>query len=313
MQLKSLLIIPIAVLALSGCINERPGECDIPENLVLIFTYNDAPDLPFTDFITTVDVILFDAQGSYYTQRRIEVNELSTSLTARFTVPSGMYYAVAWGNVLDHSRFSDLIPGATMFEDCFVEINDSATDTGDPVFYAPYIERPGSGTGATTRNGHMTLYEVDVPPGTSTTKTLDFVRAHRTINVWIRGYNETMEGVEVHPDVTITQRWSRYDFFFTPSIRRDYRQPSHVETVEGVVFDEATFHNGIGQIDDDIEVILTSPTDDSQITTIGLAQFVAENNIINTNEIDILITFLSDNEITVTVPVWSETPLQPGV
>lgn len=313
MRLKILLLIMFTSLALCSCIKEQTEDCDVLENLELIFTYNDAPDIAFADVITSVDVFLFNAQGNYYIQRRAEYNELLSSLSMYFTVPAGIYYIVGWGNVLSHSRFSDFIPNITTFEEGFVEIVSSVTDTGDPVYYSPYTEKNGTRASALTRDDHLLLYQVDVPSGKKTTKYMDFVRGHRTINVWVKGYTEIVEGVALHPDITVTQRWSKYDFFFTPSIRRDYKQQSHIETVDGTDFDEATFHNALGEIDDNIEVILTSPDDDDHILTIGLARFVAENNIIDTEEIDILITFLLDMGVTVTVPIWSETPIKPGV
>lgn len=309
MRLKTLLIILLASPVLTGCLKEHPGDCGVPENLEILFTYSAFPDRAFTEKITSVDLFLFDAQTRFITRGRASLAELSTYAGMRFTVDPGIYYAVAWGNVREHSQFSDFTPDATMFDDCFVEIVPSANDTGDPVFYAPR-----EATSRLRSGGEMTYFEVIVPKGEKTVKTLDFVRAHRTINVWIKGYYfETMAGVKEYPTVQITQRWSKYDFFFTPSIRRDYTQQTHLETISGESYDKAAFHSALGAIDNAIDVIVSRTSDGLHLYTVDLDRFILDNNIIDTDEIDILIIFNTDMGITVTVPSWTATQVNPGV
>lgn len=305
------------MLALSGCLKEHPGECDISENLEVLFTYSDAPNEDFTDRITSVDVILFNNHGRFLEHRRASLNELSAYAGMRFTVPSGRYHVVAWGNVRDNSVFNAFTSGVTMFRDCVLEIDPSSTETGDPIYYAPYREKPAARSGeVSTRDDSLAFYAVDVPPGRKTTKILDFVRAHRTLNVWIKGYHEIVAGQNVYPVVKSTDMWSKYDFFFTTqALRRNYTQQSHVREVNGVPYAVATFHTALGKIDGATDVILTRRSDGGHIITVNLEQFVTDNGITDTDEIDILITFFppgGDYGVTVTVPNWSGAPVQPG-
>lgn len=315
MRLKTLLIILLALPALNGCLGEYDEECNAPDNLELLFTYDDASDEAFTDRITSVDVILFDMQGYYHSHRLVSLSELSAHARMRFILEPGIYYAVAWGNVGDNSGFSAFTPGITTFQDCFLEINASSTETGDPVYYAPYKEKSATRSDVVSiRNEELMLYVINVSEGQKTTMTLDFVRAHRTLNVWIKDYRETMGGQAVYPVVTATQRWSKYDFFFTTQpLRRDYTQQSHMQTVEGIPYAAATFHAALGRIDNNIDVVLNRPSDGGHVLTVNLDQFITTHGITDTDEIDILITFLSDQGITVTVPRWTGTSVQPGV
>lgn len=316
MRPKSLLIFPLAALALAGCLNEDTGDCDISNNLELVFTYTDNPDRNFTEIITSVDVYLFDEEECFHEHRRVELGN-----KASFTVPAGTYHAVAWGNARGNTTFTPCTQGITVFDDGFVQISPEATESGDPLYYAPYRAKPaarGHDTRSkpTTRSGDMSLYAIDVPAGRRTVKILDFVRAHRTVNVWIRGYSEMMAGQSVYPIVTTTNRWCRYDpFFQTQSDRSNYVQQSLIVTLASVQYAAATFHTALGQIDNAVEVKLNSPADNRHILTVNLLNFITVNNITDTDEIDILITFPASGDdygVTVTVPSWGETPVSPG-
>lgn len=309
---KLLLIAPLAALALGGCLEEHPGDCDAPNNLELAFTYNDAPGVDFTTLITSVDVVLYDEQGNIPEHRRASPDNLSARAGMTFNVPPGKYYAVAWGNVRSNSSLHISESGIIDFGDCFIEIDEKSIETGDPVYYAPHLEKPAAYPTDETRTDDLAFCEIDVLPGVKTVKVLDFVLAHRTVNVWIKDYRETIGGQNVYPVVALTDAWSRYDFFFTTQpLRRSYTQQSRIRTALNEPYAEASFYTGLGTIDDKTDITLTSPSNGGRILSVNLKQFVEENRITDTDVIDILITFLPGLGITITVPEWKEVPVQP--
>lgn len=307
MQLKRLpIIIPFLAALFTGCIKEDLSDCPPEYNLEFLFEYTTEPNSTFTDLIKSVDLLLFDADSYFLQHRRSAEADLAAFQGMRFYLPPGTYYAVAWGNVGNRSSFSSLTATTTLFSQCYLQIAEQANDGGDPIFYAPQKEVSASAA--------LALYEVNVWADRSTVKRLDFTKAYRTTNVWIYGYEQSGLGESIQPTVNAGKLWSMYDFYLaTLNSRRDFSLQTHNEERSGEHYSLSTFYSALGEIngETDIDVIRTS--DNRLVHTLNLRQFVADNNITNTNRIDILITFLNDLDISVTVPQWAAKPVQPGV
>lgn len=315
MRLKRLLlIIPFVGAAFTGCIKEDRSGCD-PEdnNLEFIFEYTTDATIEFAGLIKSVDLLLFDANSRFMEHRRSGESELRAYQGMRFSVSPGTYYAVAWGNVGNSSGFSDFTTVTKLFSECFVQITEGVTEGGDPVYYAPHKDKPYARSQPATTRSEPTLYEVNVLSGQTTVKRLDFVRAHRTINVWISGFERSSFGESTQPVVTGKNLWSRYDFYFNlPSLRRDYRKQTINEVISGEIYSTVTFYSALGTLDDESNIEVHRTSDNQLSYTLNLKQFVLDNNITNTEQIDILITFQSDLGVSVSVPQWTEKPVQPG-
>lgn len=306
MRIRKLIAIPVLALLLAGCIKEDRDKCQQQENVTFVFSYGGYRGADFTDRIEKIDLFLFDGECKFLLSRSAQTADLDPDYPSmRFDLDPGTYYALAWANVGDNSAYLYLTPGATLLEECLVEIDPACTQTGDPVYYAPRKTRLDVGG---TRAADAAVYEVIVPEGEEVVKPLDFVRAHRTIYVWISGLHDTE-----HPTVEAQSLWSRYDFSFrTHDTRRDYVQQAVEYTKNGTTYSLAVFHHAYGEIDDDMNVLVMRTSDGQPMHTVSVRQFIEDNNITNTDDIHIMLTFSYDLGVTVSVPQWGSAPVQPG-
>lgn len=311
---KLLLLIPFLGASLAGCIKEDRSDCDPEYNLEFLFEYTTEPDTEFTELIKSVDMLLFDANSYFLEHRQAFETDLTEFQGMRFSLAPGIYYVVAWGNVGEYSGFSDFTTD-TEFSQANLHITDliEEGEGGDPVYYAPYKEQPYTRSGGTATRGEPTLYEVHVLSGRTTVKQLDFVKAHRTINVWIHGYENSGVGEALHPAVRCTQLWNMYNFYFVPmDSRSNYRKQTHAETISGNEYSATTFYSALGAIDGGTDITVRRSSDDLVGYTLNLKQFVQDNHLLSTIQVDILIAFSADMGVSITVPQWTEIPVQPG-
>lgn len=315
MNIKKTILIPLFILLFTGCIKEDRTDCITDNNAELRFEYS-VMETEFLNYIHTVDVILFDETGHYLLHRRADEQALKLHQGMKFTIDPGKYYVVAWANISSNSKFCDFIPGVTHFDDCVLEISPDANESGDPVYYAPNKAKPGtkSVTPLTRTTAKLSSLEIEIPFGQKVEKVLDFTRAHRTINVWINKHIDPSGDPNELPTVDATQLWSRYDFTFTPqSLRRDYSQLSKPYTISGSTYSLASFHSAYGEITGDTDIIVRRTSDGTARHMVNLKQFITANSITDTDQVDIMVTFLEDMGVTVTVPTWTGKPVEPGI
>lgn len=312
MQLKKILVtIPFLTMALISCIKDDLSDCTSAYNLEFIFEYTDEPGTPFTDLIKTVDLLLYDVDSCFLQHRRITETNLTTFRGMRLSLAPGKYYVVAWANVGAHSTFSDYTNETKLFSQCYLQIAEQANDGVDPIYYAP---RSKTRSGEISTQIESELYEVIVLPDQTTIKQLDFVRAYRTINVWINGYERSDIGEDIPPIVNAKKLWSKYNFYLEPlNLRRDFRQQAHEEKRSDHQYSVASFRSVLGEINGYTDIDINRTSDNKLSHTLNLKQFVQDNNITNTEKIDILITFTNDLSVSISIPPWETTPVWPGV
>ena len=300
----------------AGCIHEN-SDCPADNNFVMKFSLADnAGNDIFNDNINSIDVLFFDAECKFIMRKSYSPATLDTDRSTTVTLSPGEYKIVCWANVQDNSGFCGFTEGATLFSDCYVEIPETATTGGDKVYYSPYSDHPDSRSGGVfTRVGEdYSYYTVTIPNSETVTKEYGFARAHRTVNVFISGLDDSPQGVRMQPTVDAMNMWCRYDFFFnTQSLRRHFSRQSSRITVETGEMDLAAFHSAYGEITDDIDLIINRASDNAEIASVNLRQFVTDNPPADKSEINILVSFLDDHSVTITVPEWIEKPVVPGV
>lgn len=289
------------LLTMSGCIKEDLSDCDISGNVRLVFHYTVAGVEKLTDHIQHLDVMFFDDQGKFLMDKRLGSQELAVKAELELTLAPGTYYFVCWGNVSDGSLYSSLEPGITVLSDCSIEISPGPT-AGDPIYYAPSKPTPASRTLAS----EYELYKLEIPVGENVVRDVEFVKAHRTITVYLKNaHGDT-------PKVQVRQMWKCYNFLFEPRTHKD--DFTHITTPRqyfGDVYDVAIFYSGMGQILPDMEVGVLHGTNEHLLHTENIESFLTAHPSHDANDIHMVIEF-SDLGVSVTVPSWLERPVTPG-
>ena len=318
MKIVKLLSVILLLIAVSGCTKEDRDDCMRPDNVTLMFVLKDQDGTDrFMQRIKTADLVLFNEDGIMYSYDRLNESALSRFPGIKKTIPPGRYYAVCWGNVADNSRFSGLNTGVASWNDCFIEIPSTATGTGDSIYYAPYRRNPYSrsaGMSEQRYTGDYTLWEVIVPTGGTVIKEMNFIRAHRTVNVYVKGLADRVGNIDYLPTIEAQRVWGKYNFFFeTQDYRVNLSQQSVLtEPVNGETVTLTKFHGGFGEVLTDINLIVKKGSDGTAIHTVNLRQFLLSHPEEDNNDVNILISFLDDHGVEVSVPDWNTGNLTPG-
>jgi hypothetical protein len=294
----------------NGCIKEDNSDC-IWENTMLLFKYTDTDgsDIFLRD-INSVDAFIFDENKKFVVSRRFESAALHEFAGWKLDLPPGDYHAVCWGNAGANSRLNDFVPSVTTFNESFIQIPSNITTTGDRIYYAPYKTHPHAYSGAqgTIFDPSMTIYRFTVVANKVNVKEMFFVRAHRTINVYIMGYSGNQPAT-----VTGTQLCTEYDFHYTTgNVFRNFTQTAQPVTTPDGPAVLAAFHVGFSEITGATDFIIRQGASGSILETVNLKKFIEDNPSAYGSTIDILIRF-SDLGVTVTIPKWGTNTIKPGV
>ena len=306
----------IGIFLAAGCssLYEDVSDCGLnnKENTTLVFKYTDAKgNNTFPSEISSVDAYVFDEAKKFVEHKRLESSELTQFAGWKLHLSPGDYYVVCWGNVGSNSRTNDLVKGSTTFDECYIQIPASVTSTGNPLYYAPSKMHPQARSSALQTRAidpSMQSWGFHVEAQQENVKEMDFVCAHRTINVYIIGY----PGSSIQPaTVTGTQLCAEYDFYYaTRNVFRNFTQQTQpVTTTEGAAL-LATFFVGFSEVTEGMNFILRQGDEGVILETVNLKKFLEEYPEAYGNTIDILIRF-TELGMTVTVPGWGDVPVTP--
>jgi hypothetical protein len=298
--------------------------CEVSSRLVLDFHLDGVPDGQFTNHIGSVDVYLFDNELNYLLSRRLSAAALADSLQTAFELDPGTYHAVCWANVLDNSHVS---AGNEHISENYIRV--VSQQTGDPIYYAPY-KRPEIHPGAHADGGQdYALYAAEVVAGKTTVKNMTFVKAHRTVEVFVEGwefFNPTAA-----PTVVRDGAGGRYDFLLRADITDflSFNRTASLVTIEGKQYYSTLFHSALLPLEEysgDVRlidpatgqtVVLTNPaTGQTTDTRVDLAEYVKDQNIKDDSYIPIYYRFEKSEEnpdpaadsnvsVSVELPPWS--------
>lgn len=296
-----LLILPL----FSACLEQNMSLCGLDGNCILQFRMDNGSGNVFDTRISSVDVLLFDAADNLIMQRRLNQAELNASdNTATFTVDPGEYRVVCWGNVTTNSQ---LTPAATM-PGCKIETTSTAS--GCPLYYAP-------NTVPVVTRGYTRAYPDDhkiiVPAQQRVTKDLNFCRAHRSVNVYVKGFEDLVGGVNIQPTVEIVNLPRQYDFKLTvdPSRTNFTQQVIPVTTPSGNMT-MAAFHSPYYNIDNSVDINIYKTSTTALEHTVNLLNYVTTNALTDLDEINILLEFNGGNvDVTIVMPNWNSSNVDP--
>jgi len=211
------------VFAITSCVKENLDDCpdDLDYNLILYFEYLDSegndryqkgngyyPDGSeiFSTRIQTIDVLIYDSEHNFYRWINCDDVIMSRERMKKVSVDPGEYYIIGWANNTLHREDMNIIFPTKSFGDSYLYHDNEKS--ADPLHYAPDMR------GVPTRSPEdIGLYSVDVKQYEITEHTLPFMSAHRTLNVYLRGFPEIYDDALINPSVSVSNLTFYYDNF----------------------------------------------------------------------------------------------------
>ncbi|MCC8088646.1 MAG: FimB/Mfa2 family fimbrial subunit [Rikenellaceae bacterium] len=241
-RLALLMLIALTV----SCVREDLDDCpeELEYNLILYFEYLDSegndrypagngayPDGSeiFATRIQTVDVLIYDARHGFYKWINCDDIIISSERMKKVSVPPGDYYIIGWANNISHrSDYQSLFPTKSFGGSYIYHYGEK---TADPLHYAPDMR------GVPTRSPEdIGLYGVNVKQYEVTEHTLSFMSAHRTLNVYLRGFNEVDNEDRENPVVSVSNLASYYDSYLGRGIEN---AGYTVQSTEEIIYNQA--------------------------------------------------------------------------
>ncbi len=302
-------------LAMTSCmgVGEDLSDCAY-ENATITFHYtNDAGADIFSQNINSVDAFIFDNLNRLVAHKSFNQAALDEFRGWKLQLPNGDYRVLCWADIDRNSCFSPYTPGVTTLDQCTVQIDQTATSTGDHVYYAPRKTHPASRATASpgttgSRAAGDADYEFSITAGQSTVKQMHFVRAYRALNVYVQGFSD---GGRL-PVIDVSNLWGQYDFLYnTLSQKFNFRQTSHAVTMSDGPAALSTFFFAFGDVIDDEVITVRKASNNANVAVVNLKEFIDQNPTAYKNDIDVLIKF-NDLGVTVTIPDWKDKPVTPG-
>ncbi len=194
-----------------GCVKENLDDCpDDPDyNLVLLFEYTDqdANDV-LTERISGMDVAIFDKDRNLYEWLNADDALQDPEKSKRIHVDPGTYYILSWANDVSFRQNRMLVPEDPDLEHAYM-YNSFSTTSADQLHYAPDLRQLEENENPED----LRLYQVEVAPEGITRHTLSYMGAYRTVNVYLRGFDEIYSGRPDNISVAITHLARYYDSF----------------------------------------------------------------------------------------------------
>lgn len=300
-------------MALTGCFREDFSFCPFPDrnNVVIGFCLPDSKgECSFLDNVSAVNTVVYDADGNHVLTKRTETADHQAFKGVRMRLDPGTYRVVCWGNVNDNTVMSGI-------EGCYngggshitYKYGGSSAANGDRVFYAPR-------EGRMTRSGEQAAaeYTMVVDEKTGHSGNVDFTYAHRTLEVYVKGYKANGG----RPDIEVTELPEGLEFLGmkclcdgdgkmkTVSVRRGTEIVTKKENgadveLAKVVFDVFTFDTD----DNNIMVNVLTPGTDETLFGEALTDVIKKDTANDPDRvvIEILFTFKGAS-VEVGIPSW---------
>jgi hypothetical protein len=311
--IRMLIFIPILVL--TGCIGEDWLNCET-ENAVLEFSLSTTvtDSSAFLQRINSVDVLLFDRNNRFVTSKHVDRQALTQFQGTRLALTPGTYRVVCWANISNNTRTSPLVECETLLEQSYLEMGNISADT---IYYAPAKTHSFAGKSALNRAevegsqvvADYTDYTMVVPQMGRVVKQMRFIRAYRSIRVYIVGLN--LED-DKQPRVDIAGLSTHYDFLFnTLPLTRDYSQSSQRAIMSDNVTSVAEFFTAFAPIVENIKVSVKDLSGKLVYGSVNLRAYLEEFPQANHDDIEILFEFKENVIVNITLPTWNTQPVTP--
>lgn len=303
-------LLALTVMFLSGCIGENMDGCVPNNNLILEFRYyGDGQTDILPENIHKVNVFIFDSENNLALQQSIDQTSLNAFKGTKLSLLPGTYRIVCWGNAFDKAIFEGVSSGSS-FTDASVSNRTNNTvfevENGDPLYYGP----------AKTSGNQTPVLSVTVPLVGTTSETVVFRCAHIKVEVYVKGFDDQSAQRQLLPPViALTNIPSHYNFEmypFGPMV--NFRNISSYLTIDGTQIAAYDFYTPLFDADTPMQLQVSKQSDGSIVTTVDLANFIAENNITISEQGLTIIPILVEYKRTfveVTLPGWIHNPVVP--
>lgn len=298
-------------VVLSGCVGEDTDTCPPDNNLILRFSYIiDGGNDIFLQRVEKTTLFIFDERGYFVREQTIGTASLDAGQCFPLSLSPGKYRIICWGNALDKTGVSSL-SGSSLFESAFIYNttlqSGHATDC-DPLYYAP-----GSSTDQSTG------YYFTVPPTGTTTKTLNFTCAHIKLQAFIEGFADSDgAGGNRPPIVEIEALETNGNFSMHPfGATSCYTHESAYQNIQGTDMAAAYFNLPPFKNDNSLKLHIKKASDGAVVTSVILKDYMIANALtvedVEEAVIPIHISYsdLQNVDVTITLPVWGESPVKP--
>ncbi len=184
------------MLAMTGCFAEDYSYCPPETNVILHFRLPDeagTKECTFLDNIFTAHTAIYAADGTLVQTHSTDDGHHHDFKGLRLSLSPGTYRVVSWGNhgtntnMYGHENaYTADIPSRVTYGTINTVGGVRMTGNGDELYYAP---RTVGTTRANAPTGEAEHYVMVVDPVTGHEGTLDFGHAHRSIEVFVRGFS----------------------------------------------------------------------------------------------------------------------------
>ncbi|GHU75747.1 hypothetical protein FACS189414_0530 [Bacteroidia bacterium] len=261
-----------------------------------------------------MDVLLFDRNNRFVTSKHVDRQALTQFQGTHLALTPGTYRVVCWANISNNTRTSPLVECETLLEHSYLEMGNISADT---IYYAPTKINTFTGKNALSRTeeegilavADYTDYTMVVPQMGRVVKQMRFVRAYRSIRVYIVGLDM---GDDKQPRVDIAGLSTQYDFLFnTLSLKRDYSLSSRRAIMSDDVTSVAEFFTAFAPITENITVSVKDPSGELAYGSVNLRAYLEEFPQANPDDIEILFEFKGNVMVDITLPTWETQPVTP--
>ncbi len=193
------IVVPV-MLAMTGCFAEDFSFCPPEHNVILHFRLPDdagEQECTFLDNISTVHTAIYTTDGTLVQSHTTVDDEHHGFKGLRLSLEPGTYHVVSWGNHGTNTsmyRYEDAYDNDILSRVSYSTINKVGqhriTGDGDELYYAPHglgATRADADAGSGTAEADHYVMEVDPVDGHE--GILDFGHAHRSIEVFVKGFS----------------------------------------------------------------------------------------------------------------------------
>ncbi len=196
-KIQTILLLGVA-FALTGCFAEDYSFCPPDYNVSIAYRLPDGNGgCTFLRDISTVATAVYDASGKLITTAETTGEDHAVFQGVRLKLDPGVYRIVSWANsgVNTELKNHESCYGGGNAYVTYGSISAGRTGNGDALYYAPNSVN-------TTRSGNAQgEFVITVDPKTGYEGTLDFRHAHRIVEVYVKGFEESGSTT---PDIELT-------------------------------------------------------------------------------------------------------------